>query len=160
MPIKLLYHGSNYFHTELKPGFMHSGTEVFWDETESNRYLYATTVKDSAIELGFASAVEKNFLLERFQSDNGKIILTLSDKRLPVITDLKRLQVFVYEIYFSHNAGWQKVNNKINNMDTEYKTDRVVAESMIAKIERVDLGAWLGNKQVAIIPYKPSYAKW
>lgn len=163
MIVKNLYHGSGYLHKELKPGYLHSGVEVRWDETESNRFLYATTIKNSAIELGFASAVEKAYSLERFQSDDDKFILTFEDNHPPKLSDLMRLNLFVYEIKFNIRSGWQKVNNKTNNMDEEYKTSKIITAADIATIEKVDLDKWLENKQIAIVstkPGKPGFEKW
>ena len=41
LPSKL-YHGTGFNDLVLKPGYEHTGKEIKWDETESNRYLYAT----------------------------------------------------------------------------------------------------------------------
>ena len=160
MTLRKLYHGSGYIQKELKPGYMHTGEEVFWDETESNRYLYATTERGSAIELGFASAVEKAYPLKRFQSEGNKYIFTFEERPSPTLMDLKNLTLYIYDIRYAESSGWQKVNNKFNQMDTEYKTDQVIGSSLLLNTEKVDIGDWLKNKQIIIKSEKPNYTKW
>jgi hypothetical protein len=68
MTPKILYHGSGFKHSELKPGIQHSGVKVEWDKTESNEYLYADEIKENAISMAFASAIEKKYELVRYQT--------------------------------------------------------------------------------------------
>lgn len=160
MSITKLYHGSGYLHNELKPGYMHTGQEVFWDETESNRYLYATIDREEAIELGFASAVEKAFLLNRFQSDGNKYTFTFEDKVTPKLSDLEKLVLYIYDIKYADDSGWKHVNNQTNGIDTEYKTDKVIESALIIKTEKVNLKDWLSDKEIIIKSSKPKYTKW
>lgn len=142
-----LYHGSGYYHKKLMPGFARSGELVEWDETESNKFLYATTDMAVAIELGFASAIEAKFHINRFQSKNGSFIVTTDDPGL-VFSKVKALDVYLYTIEVQESDGWMKNNNKHNNLDTEYKTDGVITR--IIRVQRIDIGDWLKDKKFAI----------
>lgn len=143
---KLLYHGSLYEQTELKPGFRHTGKVVSWDKTESNMFLYATSIKDTAIELGFASAIEKLFDVEHFRSQ-GSVISIESDKPL-TLEALSKVTVYLYTIRCLDKDGWLKNDNKHNGLTTEYKTDRTIMA--IDSLIKVDITEWLKNYTVEV----------
>lgn len=155
--MKHLYHGSGFKHDELKPGIMHSGELVKWDKTESNEWLYATTLMEEAIAQGFASAIEKHWQLARFQSSEDKITIIV-DGRLPSMRELEGLVLYLYKIDWITEL-WVKVDNLHNGMTNEYKTKSVVTKAMIDSCEQVDLKAWLRGKQVSI-KAKNSAMRW
>ncbi|MNZ37467.1 hypothetical protein D3C78_549130 [compost metagenome] len=143
-----LYHGSGYQQPELKPGIMHSGVKQEWDQTESNEWLYATTLLEEAIAQGFASVVEKHYKLNRYKSAGNDVMLCFEGP-LPHMEDLEKLNVYLYKIDW-HKELWTKVDNLHNGMTNEYKTKAIVTASMIDKCEKVDLKTWLSRKKVII----------
>lgn len=143
-----LYHGSGYKHPELKPGIMHSGELQKWDKTESNEWLYATTLMEEAIAQGFASVIEKHWQLSRFQSSED-LITIIVDGPLPSLKELQGLMVYLYKIDWDTSV-WVKVDNMHNGMTNEYKTKSVIGPKMIDSCEPVDLVGWLKGKRVEI----------
>lgn len=168
----LLYHGSRFEQPELMPGFLRSGELVKWDETESNEYLYTTTDKNTAYELGFASSLEKEFDIDRFHVHKGVIIIQTQER----ITDkmLEQLPVFIYTIPFLREDCWHKNSNDHNGLDTEYKTKNTIDN--IHSCEQLDVKKWLcnfevkigknfplmkdGRSKVAVEALQPAYLKW
>lgn len=143
-----LYHGSGYNQPELKPGFLHSGEVVKWDHTESNEWLYATTMMEEAIAQGFASVVEKHYRLARYKSHGSEIVI-VCDGPLPRKEDLMKLDVFLYKIDWAVEM-WQRVDNLHNGMNNEFKTKHIIPATMIDSTTRIDLKHWLGKKTVSI----------
>lgn len=143
-----LYHSSSFYHSELMPGFKRSGVLVNWDEVESNEWLYATTSKESAIELGLASSIEKSFKLNFFKSEGDKITIVVEGSGLKY-GPLVNLKVYLYTFTPSVNDEWIKNNNPHNNLDTEWKTQATVVRDIV-RTERVDLKEWLRKKKVEI----------
>lgn len=154
-----LYHGSGYKQTELMPGFKRSGVLVEWDQTESNKYLYATTDMDTAIGQGFASAVEKLFKMNRFSEKGHEILIEIEGDKIPSLEELQSVNVYLYTIDVRSFDEWEKVNNAVNGLETEYKTQHTIKDGLHS-VEKVDLKKWLGSRHVKIIRGKPSYAKW
>ena len=136
---ELLYHGSRYQQNELMPGFKRSGRLVRWDETESNEFLYTTSDRAAAIELGFASSIEKEFDIDRFHVDENKIQIQ-TDKPLSLYR-LKQVPLFLYTISFEDRDGWIKNRNTNNGLCTEYKTKNTI--HAIVSCERIAVPAWL-----------------
>lgn len=143
-----LYHGSGYKHPELKPGIMHSGELQKWDQTESNEYLYATTLMEEAIAQGFASCIEKDYKLSRYQSAGDTITIYI-DGPVPSLRELSGLTMYLYKIDWDKSI-WVKVDNLHNGMNNEYKTKSVIPAGMIDSCEKVDLVGWLKGKKVEI----------
>jgi hypothetical protein len=143
-----LYHGSGYKHPELKPGIMHSGELQQWDKTESNEYLYATTLMEEAIAQGLASVIEKHWNLARYQSA-GDSITVIVDGPLPTLRELQALTVYLYRIHWD-KATWVLVDNLHNGMSNEYKTKQVIGPKMIESCEAVNLSDWLKGKKIEI----------
>lgn len=143
-----LYHGSGYKHPELKPGIMHSGELQKWDKTESNEWLYATTLMEEAVAQGFASVIEKHWNLSRYQS-HGDTVVVIIDGPLPSQRELEALQVYLYKIDWDTNL-WAKVDNMHNGMTNEYKTKSVIGAKMIDSCTLVDLKGWLGGKKLEV----------
>ena len=143
---KLLYHGSLFQQTELMPGYKRTGKITSWDKTESNQFLYATSVKDTAIELGFASAIEKMFDVEHFRCHGGEIHIT-TDK--PVgLADLCNVTVYLYTIRNLDKDSWLKNDNQHNGLTTEYKTDRTIMA--IDSCVEVDIAQWIKSYKVFV----------
>lgn len=143
----LLYHGSGFNNSLLKPGFNHTGILVKWDQTENNKFLYATTDRDTAIELGFASSIEKTFEIDRFHVENKSIII--ESQKLLSLANLKKVPVFLYTIVVKEKDDWIKNINPNNNINTEYKTSKTI--NSISSIEKIDISSWLNVYNVKII---------
>lgn len=146
----ILYHGSAYRTPTLKPGIAYGGEKVEWDQGESNEYLYATSDKDAAVELGFASAIEKKFKLDRFHSDEHELTITASEHI--TMRDLEALEVYLYAISFTGADGWMLNHNAHNGMNTEFKTRKVVS---YISVEKVEMKSFLTGKKINI--QKPSH---
>lgn len=144
-----LYHGSGFCQTELKPGIHHTGELVQWDKTESNEWLYATTLMEEAIAQGFASVVEKHYMLARFRSE-GKHLTLVFDRQVPSQKDLEALQVFLYTLDWRVGDKWVKVDNLHNGMTNEYKTKAILTDAIL-ECTPVDLKAWLSRKVVKLV---------
>lgn len=142
----VLYHGSRFKQTELMPGFLRSGVLVEWDKTESNHFLYATSVRNTAVELGFASSLEKMFDIERFHVHEGTILIQTQEEI--DINSLGTVLVYLYTINCFETDGWVKNFNEHNGLDTEYKTKQTVRN--INKCEKIDVRNWLSNYDVTI----------
>ncbi len=142
----VLYHASGYKNDVLKPGFKHTGVLKEWDNGENNHFLYATTEKQTAIDLGVASAIEQFFKLDRF-SIKGKEITIVSPEHIE-LSDLANLKVYLYTINDKPEEDWVKNDNPSNKLDTEYKTacDHVEPYS----IQEIDVSAWLKTKKINI----------
>lgn len=146
-----LFHGSGFWAKELKPGFERSGQLVKWDDTEDNTFLYATTEREKAIVLGFASAVEKKYGLDRFQYIDNKLILDVP--RQPHgytvgVEQLCQLELWLYEINPHTRDGWQLNRNEHNGMKTEYKTKSTIRT--IKSTTPIDVRQWLRGYQVEV----------
>ena len=144
---KKLYHGSAYHQTELMPGFNRTGRLVEWDKTENNKFLYATTDEYSAIELGFASSIEKKFTLNRFKSAAKALLIETPDKSLTV-AELNKLDVFLYTITVNEEDGWVKNSNRHNGILTEFKTGRTITS--IDNCKKIDVKTWLSDFDVRV----------
>jgi len=155
------------------PGFLRSGVLVEWDKTESNRFLYATSVLNTAWELGFASSIEKAFDIERFHVHQGKILIQTQE---PItVEDLEKVPVYLYTIHYQDKDGWVKNFNEHNGLDTEYKTKQTIRA--IESCVKLDVRKWICNydvtieevlpdikvgksKQVTLESHRPVYLKW
>lgn len=155
----VLYHGSHYSQNELMPGYKRSGKLVEWDKTESNKWLYATTVQEEAIILGFASAVEKHFDLHHFRVINKGYLEFIFNERPPHVDEMCRLELYLYTIHKATSDGWVKVNNTVNGMDTEWKTDKTLQMNIISK-DKVDLFSWRRGKEIRVKMIPPAYVGW
>lgn len=146
-----LYHGSAYEQEELMPGFKHSKVPVYWDKYESNTYLYTTTHRDSAILLGFSSAVEKHYDLSYTHLDeqSRRIVLEFSGNTPPTLKELLQIDVFLYTISVREGV-WLKCNNPFNNIDSEWKTKSTIPAGDIISREKIDLPKILENYQITI----------
>lgn len=140
-----LFHGSAFKQDRLSPGIVHAGVKVEWDHGESNEYLYATTDRETAIQLGFASAIEKQYMLDRFQCDEWELKITASERLN--IHDLEKLEVYLYSLPFVISGGWQKNQNPNNHLDTEWKTKKTVD---FGSVEKIDMKSFLAGKKVSI----------
>ncbi len=135
---KVLYHGSTFLHDELKPGFHHTGQLVQWDHTESNHFLYASTLEKDAFDQAFAGWLERTYQIDHYQSKDGKITVTLSTQKVPTPEELEGVTVYVYEIAVHPEDWWVKNNNLHNNLTTEWKTENVIPKSHIVKVRKYD----------------------
>lgn len=144
--IKKLYHGSHYWTTLLRPGIHYTEKEVFWDETESNRFLYASPDKDECIVLGWASAIEKHYEMDEFHHENKSIRILLKEET-PPLKKLLDLAVFLYEITVKPEDKWINVNNKVNSIDNEYKTPNEIEYD---KVEKIDIPKHLSTFKISL----------
>lgn len=155
-----LYHGSAFKQDELKPGFHHTGKKTSWDQTESNVWLYATTLRDEAISLGFASAVEKQFDVKRYHTEGDTIHFDIRSGETLQRQDLNEIKVYLYTIQYDKRDGWVKVNNQFNGIDQEYKTTHVIKGNLFNR-EDIDIAQWLEDKKLTIASESmPIWARW
>lgn len=134
-----LYHGSGYKHTELKPGFHHTGVEVKWDEVESNHFLYASTIREDAIDQGFASTMEQKFAIRRYNSSPRVISIQLDPAVEVKVEDIEKIKIYIYRITKRPGDGWVKNNNPHNGLKTEWRTDHVISKA-IDKVIEIPIG--------------------
>lgn len=153
-----LYHGSAYLDTTLKPGFEHTGVEVKWDQTETNRFLYATTEVETATLLGFGSAVEKQFPLNRFTIRGSVVKLEIEGDLTPSVKTLLAIPVYLYELTPGALDGWVANSNEHNGLTTEYKTSRTVRPSKPAQL--INLTAWFKATGYTLELNHHASAKW
>lgn len=133
-----LYHGSRYKQSQLMPGFKRSGIETRWDKYESNHWLYVSSSKDEAVLLGIASAAEKQLETNRFKYDLSKRTINFTADTNVDVKELYNLEVYVYTLAGKESDNWLKNINPVNNIDTEYKTESTITDSII-KVEKVDV---------------------
>ena len=160
----LLYHGSAFNDEELMPGYKRTGILVEWDETESNKFLYATTSKKEAIKLGLASSIEKTFKLNKFKTEGDSIFIVIEGNELSY-AKLCKLPLYVYTIRTTDRDGWVANNNEHNNMSDEWKTDQTIRG--LAAIEHVDIKEFFKDYRVEIQyvdkrgnKIKPTFMSW
>lgn len=136
------------------PGIHYTGELTTWDgKLETNEFLYATSVAQEAILLGFGSLVEKKHNSVRFGTGDGVVEITLDTgvRGAPKAVTLKRLQaetVWMYTIPTTTRDGWYKNNNPFNNITTEWKTTHSI-ECYIAV--PVEMGPWLKKNGYEIV---------
>lgn len=145
-----LYHGALGIYETLMSGFARTGELVKWDQTESNEFLYATSSREEAISQGFASAVEKRWLLNRYQTSGHRITISIEPgSTLPTLAQLKTIDVYLYTIHTSPDQDWKKNTNEFNGLDTEYKTAKNIYGQDFRQ-EKVNIAEWLLRKNVSI----------
>ena len=142
---KTLYHASAYDAKVLKPGFKHTHKLVKWDSGEDNHSLYATTDKQSAIELGIASAIEHKFQLDRFSSHGNKI--TIVTPKEITLEQIGTLRVYLYAITVNGEQKWIKNHDASNHLTTEFKTKEDITSFTKTK---VDVKKWLASKKITL----------
>lgn len=148
--IENLYHGSLYDQTELMPGFKHTGKVVYWDGgIESNKWLYATTVKEEAIRLGLGSALEKTFETDRFSYVDDLFFIWCKNQISK--EQLYKLEIYLYTIPFDEKV-WVKNDNPYNKIDTEWVTQKTVVPS---NKERLPMRNFLMGKTFIIANEHP-----
>lgn len=146
MPEKL-YHASGYWQLMLRPGFHYTGEEVFWDETESNKFLYAGEDKDFVTDMGFASVIEKSYNLESFHSDKNKIEIRLRANSAPLtVSKIKLLSIYLYEMRFKKSDKWVPVET--HNTEKEWKTKNTVSYVSVKQIAGFD---WIKKRDIKVI---------
>lgn len=144
-----LFHSSAFAVTELKPGFLITGEEVRWDETESNKFLYATEDKDFASQMGFATAIDKHTMMNEFHSKDDLIEIVLDKESQPMSRGLlKTINYYLYTIRFRLGDKWIKNENPINNAPNEWKTDRPI--NAILRVERISCMDYIKDKDLII----------
>lgn len=139
-----LYHSSNFKAKVLKPSVEIAGKITECDEAESNKFLYASSDREGAIAMAMASYLERIVNLDRFQfKDNVITLHAESYPRTPIINILHAIPIYLYTIETPEGEGWKKVNNKVNNSKTEWKTDKYVEEFAV---EKIAISTWLKGK--------------
>jgi hypothetical protein len=143
-----LYHGSAHLaHAAIMPGFMHTHKLVEWDGTENNKFLYATSDRQTALDQAVASLLENRWSLVRFKSDGSRIELWFDGEAVPTKEQLSAEKIWVYTIAPKPLHRWVKVNNKENNLDDEWKTAEVV---VFSARQEVSVGDWLKGEHITI----------
>jgi hypothetical protein len=154
-----LYHGSGFDQNELMPGFKRSGKVVKWDNTESNEWLYVAVTKEEAVSMGFASVIEKNYLLDRYKSHGKDIVIFIESGRLPTLAELLKLDVYLYTIQKDDKHEWVLVNNPTNDIKEEYKTKHTLTDCIISK-EKIDIVKWAAGKSIKVVDKKHAANNW
>jgi hypothetical protein len=157
----ILYHGSLYETQLLRPSFEITGELIKWDYTESNRYLYSSTDRETArIQVVF-QFLEKSLDITRVRSTESDIYVecTNSDEEFNRIRKIIRKEFgFIYEITCRKSDGWIEVNNQNNGLTGEYKTTSSVRPD---RVERFPLGEVLSNMRIFRTSPKPvSLLSW
>lgn len=140
-----LYHASAFKATILEPGYKHVHKLVKWDNGETNHYLYATTDRQAAIDMGVASAIEHKYELDSFSVHGDSV--TIKTPADITLNDISRLRVYIYMIHPDADDQWLYNHNGSNHMRTEYKTKSDVEPYAIST---VDVGNWLKGKKVTL----------
>lgn len=156
MPTQL-FHGSMYEQNELMPGFKRSGKEVEWDGVESNRYLYATTDRETAISQGFASSLEKLFPMERFRTEGDDIHVYIKGAP-PSNEQLKKITVYLYTLKDLPHDLWRKNNNKVNGLDTEWVTQNTICDGIVSR-EPISMATWLNGRSITFYKHVEENAR-
>ena len=157
--MNILYHGSGYKHTELKPGIEHSGKKKEWDKGESNEYLYATSVRDEAISQAFASVLEEHYTLNRYQTTGDTIKATFGGDKKPTQAQVAGHKVYLYTLVNKEEDKWEKNTNKHNGLETEWKTKSTIKKGIL-KVDEVDLEKWLKGKKLSISMESLTSLRW
>lgn len=112
-----------------------------WDETESNEFLYATSSRKLAEEMGIASALTQlNHNIDLFEVNNGEIhIVSQPELTIKDILDIGSIYVHV----IPNNYKWTLINNKINATINEYRTN--MTERNIQDIITVNIRDLIGR---------------
>ena len=121
-PPDILFHGSNYSSGLLSPSFFITGKERFWDDTESNHFLYFTSDKMMAVYMAYASLLEGFYALTEFHLEEEKIRVK-TDFPFNIRETLQNT-VYLYEVV--PDSSFVLVNNKINGLKNEWKTQKKV----------------------------------
>lgn len=144
-----LYHGSAFAATVLKPGFEHTGVEVKWDEVETNRFLYTTEDKDFAKEMGFATSLDKKYMMKGFHSHDDEITILLDQKSNPMtLAGLRNTWYYLYTIRYRYDDGWVKNDNPVNNAENEWKTAKTITS--IIRAEHLSCYDFIKNKKLTV----------
>lgn len=128
---RCLYHGSFFKADVLRPGFDHTGVEITWDVTESNRWLYATGDRTLAIEMGFASALAQvGVQVENFSTEPGRLRVWSR----PVVDEKILAKIGRIYLYTVSSNGFHEVRNRHNNAEGEYKRQGEVVPLSVEEI--------------------------
>lgn len=139
--MKYLFHSSAYLHEELRPGFYYTQQEKRWDKFETNHFLYASSVKEDAVDQGFASAMEQRCQIDQYRStSDGEILIRLNNLYPVSVSEIETIDIYLYRIRFMSQDGWMKNNNPNNNLSTEWKTNHVVPKVHIEKTITIPIG--------------------
>jgi len=149
-----VYHGSPHNQDELYPGVHYTGEIRYWDDEQSNQYLYATNDREGAVQMGFASLLEQRYPLDRFQVRGKKIIVYLEKGALPQKSDLKGTKVYLYTLLYQHH-NWEKLNT--NQGFHEYRTQETLDYDILSR-ESVDVETWLSGYTLSFA-YTPAAEK-
>lgn len=143
-----LFHGSIYLTNTLRPGITYTCIKQEWDETESNEFLYASTIKQEAINNAIAHYCETNFIVDRISFDDKSFTIYTPNPKDIIISN-----VVVY-LYTITSGTWELVNNQYNGSNTEYKTKDFIAVNTPETISNP-----LKNKKV-VIKATPEEGSW
>jgi hypothetical protein len=137
------YHASAYAEKEaLKPGFEYTGELIEWDQTESNKFLYATNDQEFAVDMGFSSALEKMLQVDKIETNTDFIKVYLSkNQKVPSQSVLEAITIYLYRI--SGHVPMEPVENSFNNAVGEYKyAGRIEIGSQAELIETIGWKDW------------------
>lgn len=144
---KYLYHGSSVNDYVLMPGIKKTKELTVWENGLTNEYLYAGEEKEFAIDMAFASLLEKKYLINKFQTNENDILIEL-DIKSPILTKIKLsvLKVFIYTINTQPTDKWLKINK--DEGSNEWRTKNTINHWI--KKEMIYGYRWLKNKNITI----------
>jgi len=124
---KILFHGSTFLSKTLMNSYDITGELRKWDETESNRFLYATTDKDEAVRQAIYSSLERIHGATRFKTEadeSGVLFVTVTGPltQSQLEQAVAQTSVYLYQITTNKFHDWKLVNNLVNSLQDEWKT--------------------------------------
>lgn len=156
----VLYHGSRFKSTELKPSFLVTGKLVEWDGTESNRFLYAGTDKDLAIMMAAAAQAESQGAVEIHTTPTE--FVALWDGSRPR-SALFHLTIYLYTLNVLPEDNWVKVNNPNNPDVDEYKTQTTFSNKRFM-VQIINWDDWCESKGIKVkigdVKKNPASLRW
>lgn len=154
-----LFHGSPWKTDDLKPGFLRTGKLKEYDQTESNRYLYATDQIDEAVFQGFCSLLERHYDIASFHSEGKLIEIRMDSFVLPTIAAVSWLELWCYHIVTLEEDGWERVNSEQNPGYPEYRTQSTIPPARCRAVP-VDLKAFLAKHRITVITQNGRRYDW
>lgn len=153
----ILYHGSAYRTSLLKPGLKASMAPKHYDQTESNAYLYATPERDEALFHAFCGIIEHHYNAKRVRKDQDQIQIDLEDSLVPTLAALSPLQLYLYRFCPEPDDQWVLVDSAQNPGYPEYKSQAEIGQERFQRTS-LPVGTWLDSHKVNFVtPSGQSY---
>lgn len=151
---RTIYHGSSYHHDTLYPGVYYTGEIRYWDVDQSNEYLYATDDREGAIQMAFASLLERHYPVDRFKVAGKQIQVYLASGKLPTLQQVSKRPLYLYTL-LHQKLLWEKVKSK--QSFNEWRTRESLSYDILS-CEPIDLTLWLKSYSV-VFQHTPAREK-